>query len=536
MSQSGLSGMPWSAAQSALYNSDLLSQIFEYFARPPHSGSSISIAEAAVHEVGYEELTLRSAARVCKAFVDPANRVLWRSIPSLLPLWLILPPLKRVRTAGYVEDISVLSSAIQYILADDITPAQWSRFREFAALIREVRMDFSSTGIVHPSVLAHISHLLKGERLLPRLHTLCWFANSPLDAHLLPILTPTLRRFELHCAYEFRDPNLQFSSEEDRAVAEGVLVRTICREAPLIEDIKLHRIQRAAPLRPLGALRHVRKLNLVDCCEFGEDDGETLRVLAGLENLEELTNVSVQFSEDETDMSPLPASGFHKLTTLGITGDVAAMPRLLGTVKGKLRRLRLRAQGTMEDWLPAFENMVPYVPCLLELELDVRNPMRTVSERWELGGFIGPFLQLGEVEELAVRTAVDFVDPEEKPFRLDVGDEDLEDIAKAWPKLKSISLDVHSQSAPSLRGVAVVAAECVGLETLLLPRLNTSVEAGLPSPLPVQRALRRLSVYEVEKVWITNRDAVGAVLWEMFPLMDRYLSAAAVPSTRSRYL
>ena len=73
-----------------LYNHDLLHDIFSWL----HHRSQTSQVDTQPHDKpGVEEATLARAARVCKTFADPALEVLWSSLPTLLPLWLILKPL-----------------------------------------------------------------------------------------------------------------------------------------------------------------------------------------------------------------------------------------------------------------------------------------------------------------------------------------------------------------------------------------------------------------------------------------------------------
>ena len=68
----------------ALKNQDILNLIFQHFDLQP--GSSW-VAET----VAQTRNDLFSAAITCTAFVEPALDSLWRVLPSLLPLLLLLP-------------------------------------------------------------------------------------------------------------------------------------------------------------------------------------------------------------------------------------------------------------------------------------------------------------------------------------------------------------------------------------------------------------------------------------------------------------
>lgn len=64
----------------ALMNEDVLQLIFEHFDLQPGSKTAPQTRK-----------DLLSAAKTCKAFMEPALNSLWRVLPSLLPLLLLLP-------------------------------------------------------------------------------------------------------------------------------------------------------------------------------------------------------------------------------------------------------------------------------------------------------------------------------------------------------------------------------------------------------------------------------------------------------------
>jgi hypothetical protein len=64
----------------ALKNQDILNLIFEHFDLQPGSQT-----------VAQTRKDLLSAAKTCKAFAEPALNSLWRVLPSLLPLLMLLP-------------------------------------------------------------------------------------------------------------------------------------------------------------------------------------------------------------------------------------------------------------------------------------------------------------------------------------------------------------------------------------------------------------------------------------------------------------
>ena len=78
----------------ALKNEDILGLIFQHFDLQPGSQT-----------VAQSRKDLFSAVKTCKAFVEPALDSLWRVLPSLLPLLLLLPSAEVVN-GHYVSPIS----------------------------------------------------------------------------------------------------------------------------------------------------------------------------------------------------------------------------------------------------------------------------------------------------------------------------------------------------------------------------------------------------------------------------------------------
>ena len=78
----------------ALKNQDIINLIFQHFDLQPGSRT-----------IAQTRKDLFSAAKTCKAFVEPALDSLWRVLPSLLPLLLLLPSAE-VDDGRYVNSIS----------------------------------------------------------------------------------------------------------------------------------------------------------------------------------------------------------------------------------------------------------------------------------------------------------------------------------------------------------------------------------------------------------------------------------------------
>jgi hypothetical protein len=88
----------------ALRNQDILSLIFQHFDLQPGSRT-----------VAQTRKDLFSAAKTCKAFVEPALDSLWRVLPSILPLLLLLPSAE-VNNGHYVSFIP-FCQCVRYLLS-----------------------------------------------------------------------------------------------------------------------------------------------------------------------------------------------------------------------------------------------------------------------------------------------------------------------------------------------------------------------------------------------------------------------------------
>ena len=87
-------------------NEDILHLVFEHFDLQPGSHFDLQPGSPTRAQVRKD---LFSAAKTCKAFVEPALNSLWRVLPSLLPLLLLLPSAE-VRANHYVSSRLSLSS------------------------------------------------------------------------------------------------------------------------------------------------------------------------------------------------------------------------------------------------------------------------------------------------------------------------------------------------------------------------------------------------------------------------------------------
>ncbi|KAI0750339.1 hypothetical protein C8Q80DRAFT_1120307 [Daedaleopsis nitida] len=487
-----------------LDNEHLRTKILGYLPRPVLSGPPGTQVDS----------SLATARLVSKDFATSATPfALWETLASPLRLWLRIPALQNV--GG------------KYTLVGNVTPSEedWSNMLKYRHSVQEVHLNEEGVRDLDPLFVGSLEKYLagkdaKGRILLPNLHTLSAMLHSAYDTAVLRLfLSPSVRTLKLFCAYPHEEPP---HTREDLKVAEEELLRTIVRSIPNLEHLELDMVTYNSSLLAVGAFTELRRISLTDCGQLKEDP-ELIRVLAEMPLLEEIENLPVEFFQNDSQ-EPLKLSGFRKLKTLGVCGMVFFIPRLLATITGPLRTLVVRADWAGNaSWEADFVELAQTLPSTVRsLKLDLCNWPEGLD--YHLLRVLQPFLPVGRLEEVDVRFQKE---PATAGVTLRVTDEDIQAVTQAWPGLRILSLDVQSDTSPTLRGLAAVATQCPALETLLLPQLRTAESAesaGEAAHRPVHRTLRRLSIYEPERLEIPAPEVAVSFLAHTFPALDREAS------------
>ena len=118
-------------------NDDILHLIFERFDLQPASDSTTTTQT---------RKDLLSAAKTCKAFVEPALNSLWRVLPSLSPLLLLLPSAKIINNHYVSLTLSLylsyhLTSSYFIKFVDRLPLNNWERFDIHAPRVRSLYME-----------------------------------------------------------------------------------------------------------------------------------------------------------------------------------------------------------------------------------------------------------------------------------------------------------------------------------------------------------------------------------------------------------
>ena len=166
-------------------NEDILHLIFENFDLQPGSPT-----------IAQTRKDLLLAAKTCKAFVEPALNSLWRVLPSLLPLLLLLPSAE-VRDRCYVSSTPSLylsrNSAYFIKFVDRLPLNDWERFDVHAPRVRSLYLERLHI-VISPHVYLRIRSL------------------RPRDTPLLPGLQQIYIPNDLNTSFDF-SPALLLASD-----------------------------------------------------------------------------------------------------------------------------------------------------------------------------------------------------------------------------------------------------------------------------------------------------------------------------------
>ena len=291
--------------------------IFEHFDLQPGSPTISQIRK-----------DLLSAAKTCKAFVEPALNSLWRVLPSLLPLFLLLPSAE-VRNNHYVSprpSLHISRRHLTYFIkfVDRLPLSNWERFDIHAPRVRSLYMER-----LHVDISPHVYLLI---RSLPH-------RDTPLLPGLKEIYIPNNNSLDFSSALllasesSFNLIHLDDSATSDRQFCSSFLFLlsvnsnlthlthlTLCGTADISTSLEL--LPRFKNLQSLDLRLSGTYLN----SQFLQDLGK-------LDNLLDLTletNRSYNGAPvEQSDLTPSTKSTFIQLRRLHILGDLRSISRVL---------------------------------------------------------------------------------------------------------------------------------------------------------------------------------------------------------------
>jgi len=349
-----------------------------------------------------------------------------------------------------------------YVLRGRIQPEEWSRVQYYARFVRRCGFD-SDVAVIDPSVYACLFRCNNGDPLLPGLQDLDWSQELPNETSLLFFLAPSLRRLAFEVlSRQGRDPALTVMD-----YALEMLFSKIAVDATYLEELTLVGVRHWQSMTPLVGCKKLKHLNLSDAWPIGESISDVLSILTGL-----------------TQLSSLDIQCASSVASRRGVGDPTHFPHLV----------RLSAGGDDTSVASLLANIV--LPQLEELHLDLTFPTsehdidRSIREfnlaanTPKLHTLIIMTQTLSDDEHVLPQSLLDIVKPLLglkqlvifgfclTQLQLNVSDDDIRQIAQAWPKLDSLWLDMPlSAVRPSLHALHIIARTCLDLKTLSLPSI-----------------------------------------------------------------
>ncbi|KAI1787331.1 hypothetical protein LXA43DRAFT_714290 [Ganoderma leucocontextum] len=432
-----------SVSAQVLTNIDLLHGIFTFMPFAPDNRDSY----------------LARCATVSHTFHEPAIRVLWRNLRSLVPLWHLLAPSNTPFAAQYfstswsTDVLKYLQKVISAQLYRD--PIRWDRFLRHAA---------------HSVIMQN-----GGTTILPLLRSILWL--HPVDDTLILFFTPTLR----HATFTFMGPV---------KTKGAILLRRLRHSAPFLEKIDLdpglEPDVALALIQELACFSQLQEVEISRCWGL-----EAFRILATKPGL-----VSLSIPELIGPwVGPCDLISVGGLRELSVSGDISSLSCLFSLVRFhalKSANIIVDSSETETEltaaeiisFLALFYNAVS-TSGLQNFEF---NPW---PQRIKPSFDVVPALHRLIAPILPIRDLRSFTLVAKYPVA-SLDDADIVALASAWPKLEHLSVDrgFTSKSSVSINGLHCLHRHCTDLRELSIRHIHWPMIGvdTIPAPLDRSRA------------------------------------------------
>ncbi|KAI0359209.1 hypothetical protein OH77DRAFT_1517761 [Trametes cingulata] len=459
---------------------ELASEILEYLAPGPLRRTDT--IQYRIHR-RERQRSLACAARVSRAWRNPALRVLWRVVEGVMPLLSLLPPLVCIQP----EFDS--GREAEYLLSRDITQAEWTHFQDHANHVRELHVNpmpidptkSTSGPVISSTVWIILSRWCSRDGLCPRLQRLESLCLSASQSHELILISPKLRYLDLdfHGFQDFRAErmavrslfvhlrpvlhrleglrlgtgtrfciDMDFDNEDDEQDTTGFTPFDL---AELTALKHLEMVGLPAMLRSDGLLDTFDRMNLhslsVFVCSFNpvpvlladvSDLGATLRELRLRGSLDALTRLTAYAAGPSLHTLDLT---FHDLYRIEAEALRQTFDQIGSSVTDNLRRLHVKLQGTS-----------------------------TIASGLDARLFFQPLLEKAHLSDIALTSS---------GIDLRLNKETLRLITTAWPNLTTLLIETDDGASCyppllSFEDMAEFVAYHPALKELALPHLNAT--------------------------------------------------------------
>ncbi|PIL22673.1 hypothetical protein GSI_15366 [Ganoderma sinense ZZ0214-1] len=438
-----------------------------------------------VHTSAKGGITVAALARTAKCFQDVALDTLWEKQMSLVPLVKCFP--HEIWKETRQEDGSKQLSFVRDPNAED-----WGRVKFYASRVRAMYIDpcmfmgFFSVTALAPSAYLILKNCLGAEALLPSLRTFHWANPEKQEAEDLASLLLLLNS-------KASNVMIQMGKWNDESIREIVSALNTFGENPSqLRSIQI-KSSPCAPLEDAVLALGIRQQHLLDF-KYNWNNQMSLETIAHLSGLNNLREVSIRADAERSREFFLWARerGGHFFPSLQLfslfTDSVDVCEKWLNLI----RQPDLHSLNVCVDQPPTAAAFHDFLTKLTEHPArdalhnvhfkSVQPSPRNNSLHMVRPDTLAPLLQLN-ISQLQL----------EPGAPIDIDDECVERMARAWPHLTVLELNAEwRRYAPAglvpsvtLKGLIPLAEHCPGVGMLALP-INTDVsgfeedyEAGL---------------------------------------------------------
>ncbi|KAJ7218384.1 hypothetical protein GGX14DRAFT_436901 [Mycena pura] len=454
--------------------------------------------------------TLAGLARTCKAFRDPALDLLWKSQCTVMNILNCMP--------GDIWEVPDDTDAEEVRLKRPVLPSDWERPLIYSHRVRH----FIYQSYSYPDSAAFFEMLrmcMPPEPLFPNIESLCWEIS---DAALFP-------HFRL-----FIGPRLtSLTISTFQSASHLSLLPALATHCPLLQDVRIMTSD-GLPWRCETVSLFVKQLTRLESLEVPSLDA------VALDHLAKFPVLDYVHLDDQIPLSPIlelvsqtevPSSCDINMLTLTVT-DARAVTEVLARLHASpicslviqfpqntsATAVREIYNGVAANCKHASLNSLSITAAPLVSTTD------TVADLEQIALYAVPGTHLFPLFTLTTLTSVTLAGP----VGLDLDDTVAAEIARAWPRIRSLRLDLAGslyQRVPprtTLRALLTFARLCPHLWRLSLPinahsvpkwrKAQTAAEAR-----PTQRCLR--SLYVGDSPVGTPLD-VAAYLSSIFPKLQ----------------
>ncbi|TFK95012.1 hypothetical protein K466DRAFT_593108 [Polyporus arcularius HHB13444] len=497
------------SGQRVLDTYDVLLKILEDGHRSSHQSHGRRI------DHGLAQRDLAACARACRAFREPALRILWSQIDSLLPLWHLLSPAAlpppKVCTEEY---INLVAEAKLYEDRD-----HWGRFLGYAKLVRRLSYDSYECADAQAYLFKVLLEHNGGESFMPSLRAIEWKRGSSQDYSFAVAFCPGIVEVTLSFARHgssaqlWRDvdlkPILQRLREASPAL-EALHLRIPTQVESWIVDVlvqfpRLRKLYGPFTLDAPSFVTLVSKLDFVSLHGSLSSDSTTSTAtsipLIRMKNLRELRIQSCCQSVTQL-FNALDAPDLRSLTVCIIDNPTSTVdyPAFVEAI----------ATAVSADVMRSL---------ILEIRLQHYTPHASRPAPIPLATLLHPILPMQNLETFELKFG--------GRLQLSATNETFADITQRWCALRSFSLSIrdwHPDGPPPTPAILMsFARACPDLRELVLPYLDHRALdlpfGGMPDPHPLLHLdiLDRLTERES-----TNEESARMTTYihRLFPSID----------------